>query len=173
MAQIHGGAQERYRRAGTENVAGAVGMAVASSCHGRGAPDDVAPPRASAIDCAAVAGPAQRRADRASRRAPARPLSSVPATLDGGALVVALDLEGIATSAGPACTTGSPEPSHVLTALGYPEEEARGSLRLSLGRTTTDDGDRTRRRGDPGDRRPTAVRLERDGRRSLGQEIGV
>jgi cysteine desulfurase len=47
-------------------------------------------------------------------------------------------LEGIAVSTGSACTTGSTEPSHVLTALGYPEEEARGSLRITLGRTTTD-----------------------------------
>ena len=52
---------------------------------------------------------------------------------------MSLDLEGIASSVGSACTTGSTEVSHVLTAMGYPEEEARGALRLSLGRTTTDD----------------------------------
>ena len=52
---------------------------------------------------------------------------------------MSLDLEGIACSVGSACTTGSTEVSHVLTAMGYPEEEARGALRLSLGRTTTDD----------------------------------
>ena len=52
---------------------------------------------------------------------------------------MALDLEGIACSVGSACTTGSTEVSHVLTAMGYPEEEARGALRLSLGRTTTDE----------------------------------
>ena len=51
---------------------------------------------------------------------------------------MSLDLEGIACSVGSACTTGSTEVSHVLTAMGYPEEEARGALRLSLGRTTTD-----------------------------------
>ena len=49
-----------------------------------------------------------------------------------------LDLEGVAASVGSACTTGSAEPSHVLTAMGYPDEEARGALRISLGRTTTD-----------------------------------
>jgi cysteine desulfurase len=52
--------------------------------------------------------------------------------------VVKLDLEGGAGSVGAACTTGATEPSHVLTAMGSPEDEARGSLRLSLGRTTTD-----------------------------------
>ena len=53
-------------------------------------------------------------------------------------MVVKLDLQGVAASVGSACTTGSTDPSHVLTALGYPDEEARGSLRLTLGRTTTD-----------------------------------
>ena len=51
---------------------------------------------------------------------------------------MSLDLAGIAASVGSACTTGSTEVSHVLTAMGYPDEEARGALRLSLGRTTTD-----------------------------------
>ena len=52
---------------------------------------------------------------------------------------MSLDLEGIACSVGSACTTGATELSHVLTAMGYPEDEARGALRLSLGRTTTDE----------------------------------
>jgi cysteine desulfurase len=51
---------------------------------------------------------------------------------------VALDLEGIAASTGSACATGSPEPSHVLTAMGIPEAAAMGALRLSLGRATTE-----------------------------------
>ncbi|MFL5683760.1 MAG: hypothetical protein ACJ77O_11525, partial [Chloroflexota bacterium] len=58
---------------------------------------------------------------------------------DGVAVAMSLDLEGIACSVGSACTTGSTEVSHVLTAMGYPEDEARGALRLSLGRTTTDE----------------------------------
>ena len=65
-------------------------------------------------------------------------LSVVVGEAEGAAIVVKLDLEGVAGSVGSACTTGSTEPSHVLTALGYPDDEARGSLRLSLGRTTTD-----------------------------------
>ena len=51
---------------------------------------------------------------------------------------MALDLRGIAASGGSACQSGSVEPSHVLTAMGVPADEARGALRLSLGRTTTD-----------------------------------
>ena len=57
---------------------------------------------------------------------------------DGGAITVALDLEGVAASTGSACTSGSTEVSHVLSAMGYPPDEARGALRLSLGRTTSD-----------------------------------
>jgi cysteine desulfurase len=57
----------------------------------------------------------------------------------GDDVVIALDLADVACSTGSACTTGSTEPSHVLTAMGFPPSEARGSLRLSLGRTTTDE----------------------------------
>ena len=62
-------------------------------------------------------------------------------------MALSLDLEGIAASVGSACTTGSTEVSHVLSAMGYPEDEARGALRLSLGRTTTDEEVATRVRG--------------------------
>ena len=65
-------------------------------------------------------------------------LSLIARDTDGNAVTMSLDLEGIAASVGSACTTGSTEASHVLTAMGYPDEEARGALRLSLGRTTTD-----------------------------------
>ena len=64
--------------------------------------------------------------------------SVIVGRVDGGTITVALDLEGIAASTGSACTSGSTEVSHVLSAMGYPSEEARGALRLSLGRTTTD-----------------------------------
>ena len=66
-------------------------------------------------------------------------LSIIARGTDGSAVSVSLDLEGIAASVGSACTTGSTEVSHVLSAMGYPDDEARGALRLSLGRTTTDD----------------------------------
>src|SRR4029453_8073691 len=65
-------------------------------------------------------------------------LSVIARDADGAAVVTNLDLVGIYCSTGSACTTGSTEPSHVLTALGYPDEEARGSIRLTLGRTNTD-----------------------------------
>jgi cysteine desulfurase len=66
-------------------------------------------------------------------------LSIIARDTDGSAVAVSLDLEGIACSVGSACTTGSTDVSHVLTAMGFPDEEARGALRLSLGRTTTDE----------------------------------
>jgi cysteine desulfurase len=65
-------------------------------------------------------------------------LSLIARDTDGTAVAVSLDLNGIAASVGSACTSGSTEVSHVLTAMGYPEEEARGALRLTLGRTTTE-----------------------------------
>jgi cysteine desulfurase len=65
-------------------------------------------------------------------------LSVLVTGLDGASLVHALDLAGLCCSTGSACTTGSTEPSHVLTAMGYPADEARAALRLSLGRPTTD-----------------------------------
>jgi cysteine desulfurase len=59
--------------------------------------------------------------------------------LEGEAVLIALDLAGIAASSGSACTSGSLEPSHVLTAMGVPEALARGSLRLTVGRDNTDE----------------------------------
>ena len=73
---------------------------------------------------------------------------------------MSLDLEGIAASVGSACTTGSTEVSHVLTAMGYPEEEARGALRLSLGPDDDRRGDRRGLRG-----RAAGHRLDAAGRR--------
>jgi len=138
LAQQHGGSQERHRRAGTENVAGAVGMATAYD-----------------LTCAERADTVRRlvrQRDRLKRsiltegvELTGHPRERLPGLLsvivrdaDGNAIATALDLEGIACSTGSACTTGSPEVSHVLAAMGYPDEEARGALRLSLGRTTTD-----------------------------------
>jgi cysteine desulfurase len=59
-------------------------------------------------------------------------------SLDGEALVIALDLQGLAVSSGAACSSGASEPSHVLLAMGLSPERARGSLRLSLHRQTTE-----------------------------------
>ena len=88
-------------------------------------------------------------------------LSIIARDTDGVSVAMSLDLEGIACSVGSACTTGSTEVSHVLTAMGYPEEEARGALRLSLGRTTTDDEIADGLRGRAAGPRLDAPRLER------------
>jgi cysteine desulfurase len=139
IPQLHGGSQERYRRAGTEDVAAAVGMAAAFELAGRERAETAAAVRgrrdrltaglASIAGVEATGHPVDRIASLAS---------IIVRDVVGDELVMALDLEGVACSTGSACTTGSLEPSHVLLAMGYPPDEARGSLRLSLGRTTTD-----------------------------------
>jgi cysteine desulfurase len=140
LPQIQGGGQERYRRAGTENVAGAVGMAVAYEL--AVAERLEVTPRVAArrdrLRDAILGVPGVELTGHPRRRLPGH-LSVIARDISGEAMVAALDLEGIAASVGSACTTGSLEPSHVLTAMGYPHDEARGSLRLTLGRTTTDD----------------------------------
>ncbi len=139
LPQVHGGSQERYRRAGTEDVASAVGMAEAWRL-ATAERDSVMP---------LVAGRRDRLwgalRDLGDVGLTGHPIDRLPGMLsvlvgglDGQSLVHALDLAGLCCSTGSACTTGSTEPSHVLIAMGYPAEEARGALRLSLGRTTTD-----------------------------------
>jgi len=138
LAQQQGGAQERYRRAGTEDVAGAAGLGAALELTVServavwshvGALRDALAVRLLGIDGVQETGhPVERLVNS---------LSVVVAGLDGASLVMALDLAGLACSTGSACVTGSTEVSHVLTAMGYPDDEAKGALRLSLGRTTT------------------------------------
>ena len=139
LAQQQGGTQERYRRAGTEDVAAAVGMGVALEL--AVAEREVAGRRIRklrdrlkgsvlAVDGVELTGHPRERLPSI--------LSVVAGDADGGAVVIKLDLAGISASVGSACTTGATDPSHVLTAMGYPEEEARGALRFSIGRTTTD-----------------------------------
>ena len=138
LAQQQGGAQERYRRAGTENVAGVVGMAVALEY--AAGERDAAAERLSAqretLAAALLALPDVLLTGHPTDRLPGL-LSIVAAGLDGNAVTMALDLAGVATSTGSACVSGSTEVSHVLTAMGYSEEEAQGSQRFSLGRATT------------------------------------
>ena len=136
-----GGAQERNRRAGTEDVAGAVALA-------------------KAIELAVEEFDARNAhyrslRDRLLRELPGRvPYTHITGALDatkrlsnsfsccfqfveGEAVLMALDIEGIAASSGSACTSGSLEPSHVLLAMGTSEELARGSLRLTVGKDNT------------------------------------
>jgi cysteine desulfurase len=140
VSQQQGGEQERHRRAGTENVAGAVGLAKAF--------DLVAEERVETnrrlrklrdrLKAAVLAVDGTELTGHPNERLPGL-LSIIGRDTDGTAVALSLDLEGICCSVGSACTTGSTDVSHVLTAMGYPEDEARGSLRLSLGRTTTDE----------------------------------
>jgi cysteine desulfurase len=140
LPQQHGGTQERYRRAGTENVAGAVGMARALELTTQERPETVKRLKRlrDRLRDAVVATAGVEMTGHPRERLPGH-LSIVARDTDGGSVSLALDLEGICTSTGSACTTGSPEVSHVLTAMGYPEEEARGALRISMGRTTTEE----------------------------------
>lgn len=140
LAQQHGGTQERHRRAGTENVAGAVGLATAFdlSCDEQAETAARLARHRERLARAILAVPGTELTGHPTDRLPGL-LSLIARGTDGASVTVSLDLEGIATSVGSACTTGSTEVSHVLTAMGYPEDEARGALRLSLGRTTTDE----------------------------------
>ncbi len=139
LAQQQGGTQERHRRAGTENVAGAVGFAAAYAlaCDERPATTQRLRSQRERLAKAVLAVPGVELTGHPRNRLPGL-LSLVARETDGTSVATALDLEGIACSIGSACTSGSTEVSHVLTAMGYPDEEARGALRLSLGRTTTD-----------------------------------
>ena len=141
MPQIQGGAQERQRRAGTENVAGIVGLASALElAQGDPAARDAENARlaalrdrligeATAIRHVELTGhPTERLANNAS---------FLVEGVEGGDLVAGLDLEGVSASTGSACTTGSTEPSHVLLAMGIAADRAHGSLRLTAGRDTT------------------------------------
>jgi cysteine desulfurase len=139
LAQQHGGSQERHRRAGTESPALAIGMASAYELSSAERPATVA--RVSALrdrlrDAILTVDGAELTGHPRDRLAGL--LSVVVHGTDGSAVALALDLEGIATSVGSACATGSAEVSHVLSAMGYPDDEARGALRISLGRTTTE-----------------------------------
>ena len=138
LAQQHGGSQERHRRAGTENVAGAVGMARAFELVR--AEREITVPRIRALRdrLAAVLLEIEgiELTGHPTDRLP-HILSVIAHGVDGASAAQALDLEGIAVSTGSACTTGSTDPSHVLSAMGYPADEARGSIRISLGRSTT------------------------------------
>jgi cysteine desulfurase len=139
LAQQQGGSQERHRRAGTENVAGAVGMALAYELTAleRAETTKRLKKYRDRLKSAVLAVDGTELTGHPRDRLPGH-LSLIAREVDGTAVALALDLEGVAASVGSACATGSTEVSHVLTAMGYPEDEARGSLRLSVGRITTE-----------------------------------
>jgi cysteine desulfurase len=148
VPQQQGGAQERQRRAGTEDVASIVGFGAAMhrllADAGRRSEENA---RQAALRDRLVAGvatlPDVQLTGDPTERLP-NSASFVIDGINGGDLVAALDLEGVEASTGSACSTGSVEPSHVLLAMGIDPELARGSLRLSVGEGTTEaDVDRT------------------------------
>lgn len=139
--QVLGGSQERNRRAGTENVAGAVGAAEAllraqQSREGEGARlaslrDRLSSELLREIPGASLTGhPSQRLPNS---------VSLAIQGIEGELLLMELDLLGVAASSGSACSTGSIEPSHVLTALGLSSDQARGHLRLTVGHSTIEE----------------------------------
>lgn len=137
-AHVHGGSQERNRRAGTENVAGIAGMGIAAEI--AAAELAVEGPRLARLrdllegKLLALPG-AVRNGD-----GPRVPNTSNVSFEDAEAesLAMALDLAGIAVSTGAACAAGAVEPSHVLRGMGLPLRRIQGSLRFSLGRSTTE-----------------------------------
>ncbi len=134
-----GGSQERGRRAGTENVAYIVGMAAALEL--AQAEREAESVRLTALRDRLLNGLLARIPDAELTGHPMRRLpghaSLVIRGVEAEALLIALDLAGVAASSGSACASGSPTPSHVLTALGYSPQEAMGALRLTLGRENT------------------------------------
>ena len=136
---IEGGAQERGRRAGTENLAGIVGMAAAldEACDGM----EKAAKKERALCDRLIAGlskiPHSRLNGDREKRLPGI-VNMCFEGIEGEGLLLLLDDRGICASSGSACTSGSLDPSHVLLALGLPHEVAHGSLRLSLSDETTD-----------------------------------
>jgi len=136
---LYGGHHQRGFRPGTENVPGIVGLGKAAEIAKSALASDAQ--RISTLRDTLEQGLLQRvphaRANGAGAPRTPNTTNITFLGIEGEALVIALDLKGLACSTGAACSSGAVEPSHVLTAIGLPAEEARGSLRFSLGRHTT------------------------------------
>lgn len=135
-----GGAQERSRRGGTENVPGIVGLGKAIELASLNMPTHIEHTmrlRDRLIDGILERIPAVRLNGHRTERLPGNVNVSVR-YIEGEALLLSLDLAGIAASSGSACTSGSLDPSHVLLGIGLPHEIAHGSLRLTVGDFNTD-----------------------------------
>ncbi|HKU23451.1 MAG TPA: cysteine desulfurase family protein [Terriglobales bacterium] len=137
---LYGGSHERSRRAGTENVPAIVALGAAAEVARRGLSDGSVRQLAALRDRLQAGVLATVNASEVNGGGVAR----VPNTsniyfdyIEGEALVIALDLKGLAVSTGAACSSGAIEPSHVLTAMGLRSERARASIRFSLGKQNT------------------------------------
>jgi cysteine desulfurase len=139
VGALTGGPQERELRAGTENVPGIIGLAKALDLACAARPAQGA--RLSALRDRLIGGLLSRVPDARLTGHPQRRLpnhaSFVFAGLEAEAIIARLDLADIAASSGSACTSGEEEPSHVLLAMGYTPVVARGSVRFTLGRSTS------------------------------------
>ena len=136
---VHGGAQERKRRAGTENVPGIVGYGVAAERAANTMEERTAKERKirdHLIDRVLAEVPYTRLNGHRTDRLPNNANFSFQ-FVEGESLLIMLDMDGICGSSGSACTSGSLDPSHVLLAIGLPHEIAHGSLRLTLSEETT------------------------------------
>jgi cysteine desulfurase len=137
-AFMHGGAQEKGKRAGTSNVPGIVGLGAAARM-GMEQRDEQAA-REQSLSQKVIAGvkhlPGIEVLGHPDLRLPGI-VTMLVEGVEGEAIVLSLDAQGIAAASGSACTTGSLDPSHVLLAMGFPPERAHGSLRVSFGRAST------------------------------------
>lgn len=132
---IHGGGQESGRRSGTENVAGAVGLAAALRL-AAGPADDVIARRDAFIARVESEVPGAVLTGHRTHRLPGSASFVFPGT-SGESILLDLERRGIICSSGSACAAGSDEPSHVLTAMGYDREVAQTAVRFTFGRATT------------------------------------
>ena len=138
---IHGGAQERRRRAGTENVPGIVGFAKAVEIAMENMEERIAKEvklRDMLIDKILKEIPYTRLNGHRTNRLPNNANFSFQ-FIEGESLLIMLDMKGICGSSGSACTSGSLDPSHVLLGIGLPHEIAHGSLRLTLSEENTEE----------------------------------
>jgi cysteine desulfurase len=139
VAVQHGGEHERRRRAGTENVAGIVGLGKAVEVRARDMQSEA--PRIAALRDRLWEGvwariPEVRLSGHPTQRLPGT-ASLLFRHVESESIVLGLDLKGIGVSAGSACTSGNVEPSHVLVAMGVSVDWAMGAVRCSLGRSTS------------------------------------
>lgn len=138
-AYLHGGAQERSRRAGTSNVPGIIGMAKAAQLAAADMEENgkkIAAVRDHLIERVLAEVPFARLNGHREKRLPNN-VNFCFRFIEGESLLIMLDQRGICASSGSACTSGSLDPSHVLLAIGLPHEIAHGSLRLTLSAETT------------------------------------
>lgn len=137
---VKGGGQESRKRSGTQNVAGAVGFATALEIMIAGMADEAV--RLAGLRDRLILGVTSRLENTEPSISAGERLPNIAPLLikgvEGEAMLLQLDNQGFSVSTGSACSSGSLEPSHVLLSIGCPPEIAHGSLRLSLGRFTTD-----------------------------------